>query len=256
MIQDKDGDINNDALYNQNINFLPGEIKSSIENSLELMHFMFDVYHKAMGQLAPELQKLMWQQYPVFKTEKRPFVLESINDITFTTGGPLLWKLFYLVQGQKAGENIRNKYPGFEHYVECYGRPQQPETIDESTRPEYPLLTDEEWEMYCNFKNKALLESFNKEEKRKFEFIELMQTVLFKYFKELEELNSDEWIIYAVDIIEEYETYRRKCSDIELFIDGGFPEEDIKRTEEEFRQNYHSLSQEITDKKEQLRNRR
>jgi len=155
MIHDKDGGINFDSLYNENINFQPREVKSSIENSLELMHFMFDVYHKAMGQLAPQLQKLMWQQYPTFKTEKRPFVLESINDITYTIGGPLLWKLFYLVQGQKAGENIRNKYPGFEHYIECYGRPQQPETIDESTRPEFPLLTDEDWEMYRDYKNKA-----------------------------------------------------------------------------------------------------
>jgi hypothetical protein len=77
-----------------------------------------------------------------------------------------------------------------------------------------------------------------------------------KYFKELEELNADEWIMYAVAIVDEYDYYLSTCEHVELFIDCGFPEDDMKLTDEEFDTNYCNLSKEIKDKTDDLRNRR
>lgn len=256
MIYDNEGDIDYDAWYNSSKAYFPEKFKKQMEDSYDLMHFMYSVYRKVMRQLAPALRKLMRQQYPVFKTEKRPLVVEYIESISTTIGYSLLFNLYHLVQGQKAGVNIREKYQKLDSWVDFYARPQHPHTIDETTRPEYTWMSDEEWEVYRDSENKAMLEFFNWKEKRKFEFIDLVQKLIFKYYKELEELNPDEWIMYAVHMGDEYETYLSQCEDVELFIDCGFPEEEIKLTDEEFRQNYHNLSQEIKDKTDELRNRR
>jgi len=101
-----------------------------------------------------------------------------------------------------------------------------------------------------------LLEFFNWEERRKFEFIDLVQTIILKYFKELEELNSDEWIIYAVAMREEYQYYMTSCENVELFIDCGFPEEEIKLADVEFIKTNSKLGNEIIRKASALRNRR
>jgi len=79
----------------------------------------------------------METQYPVFKTEKRPMVLEFINTIATTTGFSLLFRLYNLVQDQKKGVNVREKYPKFDSWGELYARPQHPGNVEETNRPIY-----------------------------------------------------------------------------------------------------------------------
>lgn len=256
MIRDNEGDINYDAWYSGNKDYIPEPMKKDFEDCFEIMHFMYGVYRKVMRQLAPALLKLMWQQYPVFKTERRPLVVKHIKAISTTTGYTLLFNLYHLVQDQKSGVDVREKCPELDSLVDFYARPQHPDTINETKRYQYTWLNDEEWEVHRDHENSELLIFFNWKEKRKFEFVDLVQKLLFKYYKELEELNADEWILYAVHIREEYEAYLCGCEDVELFIDCGFPEEEIKLSDEEFRQNVRKLSLEIRDKTDELRNRR
>ena len=256
MEYDKEGDPNYNAWFNLNKQYIPPQFVDNMQESIDLMHFLSSVYFKVMKHLAPALHRLMREQYPVFKKEKRPLVVDYINTVASTTGYALLWKLYKLVNDQRAGVNVREKYPKFDEWVEFYGRPHKPDTINEATRPEYTWLNDAEWEVYRDNENKAFLEFFNWEQKRVFDFIDVVQTLLFKYFKELHELNADELIIYAVDIRDEYEYYLSGCEHAELFIDCGFPEEDMKLTDEEFDKNYSALNAEKKDYVQSLRERR
>lgn len=252
----EDKTIDFETWYIKYRSLLPKEfVDYTKEHSYEIF-FMFQLYRKVMAEIHPSLRKLMNKQYPVFKTENRPLVTEYINNISATTGHELLFKLIRLVQGQKNGVNVREKYPKFDRWVDFYGRPQKPKTIDEATRSWDSWMSDEEWIIFRDSENKALLEYFNWKEKRKFEFIDLIQTILFKYYKELEDLNPDEWIIYAVDIRDEYEYYLTSCEDVELFIDCGFPDDYIKLTNEQFRENYSKLNMDIKQKATELRKRR
>ncbi len=244
------------AWFKLNKDFIPPEDRDIFEKGIEQMHFYRNIYFKILDNLAPALYELMLEQYPVFKTEKRPMVLEAIHDISITIGSTLILKLDTLLQGQYNGVKIREKYPKFDEWVEFYARPGKPYTVDETNRCWYEYLNDKEWEEYRDNENRILLEYFNWQEKRKFEFIDLLQTILFKYYEELKELNADEWIIYAVHIRDEYEDYLTSCEDLELFIDCGFPEENVNFTNEEFQTNYSKLSDEIRDYASKLRNRR
>ena len=256
MEYDKDDELNFEAWYHLNKSHFPAEFNVFIEESYDTFYFLFNVYRKVMQRMAPALRKLMATQYPVFKTEKRPMVLEFIDSIATTTGYSLLFRLYNLVQGQKKGINVREKYPKFESWIEFYARPQHPNTFDQNKRHQYIWFNDEEWEAYVETENNKMLEFFNWQEKRKFEFIDLVQTIILKYFKELEELNADEWIIYAVDMRKEYEYFMNSCENVELFIDCGFREEEIKHTDEEFLASYSNLSNEIKKKALELRERR
>jgi hypothetical protein len=256
MEYDKDGDLNFHAFYNRVVNYVPSDMQKEMANTFDFCNFYYTVYSKVMRNLAPALHKLMKRQYPVFVTENRPLVTDYINVIATTTGYKLLLNLFHLIQGQKAGVNLRQKYPEFERWVEFYARPHKPDTIDETHRHEYTWLTDKEWDELRESENQILLEYFNWSEKRKFEFIDVVQTILFKYYEELHDLNADELIIYAVHIRDEYEYYLTNCEHIELFIDCGFPEDHMKLTDEEFQTNYSNLSSEAKNATTELRNRR
>lgn len=256
MIYDNEGDLNYDAWYSSSKDDLPEPLGKVFADNFDKLHFLCNVHQKVMKKLSPALHKLMLEQYPVFKAEKRPSVLKKIETISSTTGHLLLLHLYHLVQGQKVGVNIRETYPDFDKWVELYARPEYPKTIDETTRYQYTWMIDEEWEVYRDNENKAMLQFFNWKEKRKFEFVDLIQKLLFKYYKELEDLNADEWIIYAVFMGEEYESYLLGCEDLERFIDCGFPEELIDQTYEEFLERFLNLSREITDKRSELRSRR
>jgi len=255
MIYDNEGDLNYDAWYSSNKDDLPEPLGNLMADNFDKFHFLCNVHQKVMKNLAPALRKLMLKQYPVFRTEKRKLVVQKINSVLTTTGHLLLLNLYHLVQGQKAGENVRETYPDFDTWV-GYARTESPNLIDENKRSQYTWLSDEEWEVYRDNENKDILQFFTWQEKRKFEFIDLVQKLLFKYFKELEDLNADEWIIYAVYIREEYEAYLFGCEEIERFIDCGFPEELVNQTYEEFLERFMNLSCEITDKRSELRSRR
>ena len=256
MEYDNEGDMDFQAWYHLNKGYFPPELDKVLVNSYDSFYFLFNVYRKVMDKMAPALRKLMVKQYPVFKTEKRPLVVEFIDSIATTTGYSLLFRLKTLVEDQKNGVSIPEKYPQLEEWKDFYVRPQQPSRVDESTRPLYSWLNDEQWKAYVETENRKMLEFFNWTEKRKFEFIDVVQTIVLKYFKELENLNSDEWIIYAVDMREEYEYYLSSCENVELFIDCGFPEEDIKLSDKEFTENYGKLSDKIKKQARALRNRR
>lgn len=256
MEYDQDGDMDFQAWYHLNKDNFPPELDEVLENSYDSFYFLFNVYRKIMDKLAPALRLLMAKQYPVFKTEKRPQVAAFIDTIATTTGYSLLFRLKTLVEDQKKGVSIREKYSNLEAWKALYVRPQQPPTIDQGKRSHFWWLNDLQWEKYVETENKKLLEFFQWSEKRKFEFIDVVQTIVLKYFKELEELNPDEWIIYAVHMHDEYEYYQVSCENVELFIDCGFPEKDIKLSDREFIRNYSKLNSKVKQQARLLRNRR
>lgn len=256
IIHDKDGDINYHAWFEMYKDYLPGKFQTMIEKNKSSLYFLFHVYRKVMRDLEPALQKLIYRQYPVFKKETRPLIVEEIQAITSTTGSSLLFNLYHLLDDQRNGVNVRKKYTEFEEWKQFYAMPKVPDVLDESTRPQYTWLSDEEWVKHVESENKAFLEFFNWCEKRKKEFMDVVQTILFKYYKELENLNGDEWIIYAVHIRDEYEYYLSNSESLEEFIDCGFPEEDIKLSHDEYFERYRQLSPEVRKHSSELRKRR
>jgi len=256
MLYDQEGDPNFDAWFSQNQRNFPKELVDFLKEHYDTFHFLFSIYRKILKHLDPAMHELMLKHYPVFRTEQRPAVLEYLDDLPTLTCDAILIKIYHLWLNQKAGKNIRDSFPDIDKWRDFYGKPKTPDTIDESTRPDYTWISDAEWEQYRDSENASLLEFFNWEEKRKFEFVDLVQTYIFKYYKEIENLNPDEWIVYAMIIRDEYEYFKTICENIELLIDCKMPEKYVDCPIDEFQQAYSSIDKEVKDRATEFRNRR
>jgi len=257
MVYDNEGDKNIEEWSRLNNDFLPEDAKEYFEENRDVLHVMFDVYPKIKRHITPALRKLLYKQYPNLRTETRPMVVEFIEGILFITATvKYLMQMYHLVHGHNTGRNVREEYTELDDWVDFYCRPAKPQVVDESKRYKFWWITNKEWKAEIEEENRELLKNFNREERRKAEFVNLVQKIYFKYYPELLDLNNDEWILYAVLIREEYELFKELAEDVELFIDCEFPEEDIKLSDEDYWKKYSTWPQELKDKGSKLREER
>jgi hypothetical protein len=212
------------------------EIREHVTDNDVLIFMLHRRYQLLMKNLIPAIRQIMREQYSLIASEKRPLVLEKIEEIIQMIAEDVIFEMFNLEIGQSIGVNVREKYPELDKWVEFYGRPAKPEFIDESFREKVPWLTDEQWNKIKEEDMQETLDAFNWKTSRIFDFINAVQTVLFEYYPQLLNLNSDEWIIYAVILREAHTDYLISCEDLECFIEAGFPQEDIKLPYMEFRE--------------------
>jgi hypothetical protein len=257
MIYDKEGDMNFDGWVSYNRDVFPEELTDYFEVHKDILHVMFYVRPKIKRYLTPALRKLMYRQYPVLRAESRPLIVEFIDDIIYIIATEIfIMKMYHLVNGHNTGVNVRDLYPELDSWVDFYCRPAKPYTMDVTHRKDYWWKTDAEWEAQVEYENSQLLEIFNWEQSRQSEFINLVQNAFFKYYPELLDLSSDEWIVFAVEIREEYESFKTYCDHIEEFIDCQFPEEDMKLTDNEYFEKYRTLPEVISKNASEIRDRR
>ncbi len=228
--------------YDNNFAYFNRASKTELGVNLEITLFYNGVYRLVMKEFAPAVRKLMFKQYPLLETEFRPIVVEHINWIVSKAGHRLLLMLYILVQDQKEGINLREKYPDFESWINFYARPPKPPVPDYHYCDNHPILSnsltveqikeiaDEEWE--------SDIKHFNMVERLKKEYYDLIQPLVFKYCTALEDLDYDGWIIYAVEIREEYEDFKLRCQHVDTFIEYEMDEEDINLSYKEFHEKF------------------
>lgn len=184
---------------------------------------------EAMDELRPKLRRLMFKQFPLFSTEMRPLVVKEIDQIIHYTGMQLLYSLFVEVLHQKGGtNNINERFPDLNHWLDLYARPEQPNLIDISMYDDFPTLSLEEKQELVEATNKEETDNCKEYESRRFEFFDLVQNVIFKYYPNVHILEGDGWNVFGILIGIEYQYFRDSCYHINNFIKAGLPEEDIQ----------------------------
>ncbi|NVO09856.1 MAG: hypothetical protein HXX16_07850 [Bacteroidales bacterium] len=212
------------------------EIREYVKDSDVLIFLLHHRYQLLVEHLIPAIRKVMREQYPLIAAEKRPLVLERIEEIIQMTVEEVIFDMFNLEIGQSIGVNVREKYPELDEWVEFYCRPAKPKFIDDSLRERMPWLTDEQWDKIKEENIQETLDAFNWKTKRIFDFINAVQCVFIEYYPQLLNLNSDEWVIYAVNVRDTHTDYLIQCEDMECFIEAGFPQQDIKLPYKELRE--------------------
>ena len=228
--------------YDNNFGYFRRDSKTELGVTLDIALFYNGIYRPVMQELAPQVRKLMLKQFPLIGTEYRPMVLEHIDWIVSRAGHRMLMNLYVLIQDQKEGVNLREKYPDFERWIDFYARPPEPPVPDYSFFEKYPDLTanltaeqkKEIVEEECESKTKY----FYIQESTKTEYYDIIQPIVFKYYKALQDLDYDGWIIYAVEIREDYEEYKYRCEHVETFIEYEFEEEDINFEYKDFQEKF------------------
>jgi len=202
---------------------LPRELVDDSERYTLDLSILYDTYSKTISPLIHAINLLLPKHYSLFDDEMRPPIVEKIEAIAPDIASLFLFELFKLVYDQKSGVNVREKYNPFDFYVKHYGRPAQPQFMREEYRGALPDLSDEEWAERVREVNIEIQEEFDEENTPRVEFFDALQSVVFSHYSELENLNPDEWIIYALILHNVYREYQDRCWLVESFIDYGLP---------------------------------
>jgi len=220
--------------YDENLMYLKRESNEQSGPTLDISLFYTGIYNPVMQELAPLVRKLMLRQYPVIDTEYRHMVLDYINWLVSSAGHRLLLNLFVLVRDQKEGINLREKYPDFENWIEVYARPSKPQLVSVEDFSKFTVFTNHEKKSLVAEENIDIITIFEKKEKLKKDYYDIVQPIVFKHYPALQDLDYDGWIIYAVHIREDYEDFKYRCEHVKTFIEYEFQEEDINLKYDEF----------------------
>jgi len=256
MTQEDNSDLNFDSWYKSNKDQLPPKLKKVMDGSYEFIRFVAEDYKRGMEIISTALHELIRQHYPVFKTETRPLVLGRIEMIVTNAAYSLVTQTYSIIKDQKEGLDFRQQFPNMEELKKRYGKPDEPELVTDEERELYFDDDDAEWEEYKKEENEDILQYFNWETKRKREFMCVSQMLLFKLFKECEELDPDPLILFAGVLVEEYLLYRGLSELLERVIDCGFPAEVVKMPYTEYRKLVDELPKDKREFVYNLRNRR
>ncbi len=256
MFEDDDDDLERSEFeiwYDDNRNYFLRGATGIVEPSVEIEAFYIGVYCPAMHDLMSAIRQLLVKQYPIITTESRPAVLQAIERRIEITGHTFLLYLFDLVQDQKEGINLPEKYPDFEKWRVAYRTLHKPYKFDESFFDQFPWLTDEQKNEFMEESRKEEEERFNWKDKRKYDFINMLQRIVLKYYKEIMDFEADQWIVYSSLITNEYVEYRIRFEHYVTFIEYEFPEEDLYISYSEFSKKFHQRFNERWEKEQQLR---
>ena len=260
MFDDEEDDVNNErsefeAWFDTNRNYFTREEKNCIYTDLDLNCFYIGVYCPIMQELAPAWHKLVMKQYPLIDTENRPLILQYIDRLIKKTGHEFLLNLYELVQDQKQGINLREKYPDFVKWTELYPAYRVPNVSNVSIYDQFCWLTPEQKTELIVRSNQREMETFNYLYNRIFEFIHTLQEIVFKHYRAVYDLDADGWSLYSFYIQDEYFDYRMNFEHIDTFIEYDFPEEDIHLKYNEYMDKYQIKYEEKLAQEKHLRKR-
>jgi hypothetical protein len=209
--------------FNDHFFYFPVKYRMSEGFEQEAECFYNMVCSRLLREAKPMLLKLMYQQYPILSTDNRPEILEEIDNIASMKNSTLLAELFTLIIEDRNGEDLRKGFKDFESTTKFYGQPEKPHILKRSFYKRFKWISEQEKEqMYQQNKieaEEATAWSFN----RRKEYFDIFQSILFSSYRNLENLSHDGWIVYAVILREDYETFVHDIDRLTSVVEYQFP---------------------------------
>lgn len=213
-------------------NYLPQDFNATFEKFFEIAGFHYNVYHAMEEVCLPKLRAVVKKHYPDL-TVVHPVIEEYVNEVSSTTIFSLAYMMKGLVRDMKDGVDIQAKYPKLEEWRDFYVHP-KPSTMEGVPRNLFLYPDDEQWAKYVEEENRELYRFFCWEEKRKTDFYDIVQPELFKVYPVLEELEGDFWVLYAVNLRDEYEEWLTVMESTESAVQYEMPPESVRWDNEKY----------------------
>jgi hypothetical protein len=174
---------------------------------LDVELFYYSVYVPFKKELKEPLRKMVHQHYPYIATECRPEILAKIETLIDRVGHEFILFLRGMVQFWKTGKDLREMFPKLDEWAISYQSYRKPRYMSLSFWDWCDWLTEEEKQSLLDESNREADEQFAFEEKPRSEFYDLLQTIVFKYYNDLQDLDSDGWVMFEVFLRDEYTSY-------------------------------------------------
>jgi hypothetical protein len=221
----------NFEIYKQ---YLPNDFKASVDRYFEIRDFHYNVYMALEKECVPKLEALARKHYPPLAGSLHEVLRESIASTSAATCFGIAYKMKGLVKRMNEGIDVRSQYPKLEHWREFYLHP-KPHTLEDKNRSPFLHKDDAAWEEEKKRQNREMLRYFMWCEQRKTEFYDIIQPPLFRLYPELEDLEGDFWVLYAVELRDAYEEWLSMMEQTETVVIYQMPPESINWKYEDYR---------------------
>lgn len=194
---------------------------------MEVELFYYSVYVPFKKELKKPLREMVHRHYPHIATETRPEVLAKIEKKIDWVGHEFILFLHNMVEFWKTGKDLREMFPKLDEWAISYPRYRQPRYTNPSFWDKYDWLNEEQIQKFIEDDRKEADEVFAFEEKPRSEFYDLIQSLTFKYYPLVQELDTDGWVMFEVFLRDEYSNYQLDFEHYDGFIEYGFGVEDL-----------------------------
>lgn len=237
---------------------MPEEVRKQYEENYDIYHFFSDVFKPWHSEAKEKLEGLTQELYYDCLNPEQPTIRRYIDSVNAQSANDLILKLFALVKEGKEGIVMEEKYgkEKIDRWKEFYCRPQPPHLLTDERRNDYKYLTDEEWEAKMASENNSIRMYHNWEEKRKEIWYDAMQPLNFTYLPQLNDMEGDYWIVYAMEIRDEYERWKTRMEHVETVLDYRLDPELLFASRDEFTKAHTAVFQQYWKEEDNKRNQR
>lgn len=231
MFEDDEDDVlemsEAEAWYDNNLRFFDWKNKPTPGLPLGVELFYHSVFVPFKKELKEPLRQMVNRHYEYIATETRPEVLARIELKIDWVGHEFILFLRNMVEEWKTGKDLREIFPKLDEWAVTYPAFRKPRYMDPSFWDQFDWLTKEQIQEFIEENRKEADDLFAFTEKPRSEFYDLLQSLTFKYYPEVQELDADGWIMFEVFMRDEYTNYQMDFEHYDGFIEYGFDVEDL-----------------------------
>ena len=212
--------------YDDNLRFFDWKNKlPGLPMEVEL--FYYSVYVPFKKDLKEPLRQMVYRHYKYIATETRPEVLAKIEKKIDWVGHEFILFLYGMVQFWKTGKDLREMFPKLDEWAISYSAYRKPRYMDSAFWDQFDWLTEKQKQSLIDDSKREADEVFAFKEKPRSEFYDLLQRLTFKYYAEVQELDTDGWVMFEAFLCDEYTNYQLDFEHYDAFIEYGFEVEDL-----------------------------
>jgi hypothetical protein len=233
------------------------DLQATIEKKMETLKWWYDMYLPITTDIEPVLDELALKQYPKFEAAiQNEDMNRYIAGIHEEIAGKIAANIYRnSVVAMREKEDLKAKYPKLEQWREFYCKPHPPYVMDDSTRKWHPWLSEEEWEQFKKLEERRMARFREWEKEREDDFMNAVQPILFHHLPELNELEGDYFVSFAVDLRDYYEHWKSWLEHAETVIENEMPYDTVFYFGEEFRKLYHPYYEKNFDRLDKERDK-
>ncbi|MDD4994220.1 MAG: hypothetical protein PHR83_18520 [Paludibacter sp.] len=223
-----------EAWYDNNLRFFDWKNKATPGLPLDVELFYHSMYVPFKKELKEPLRQLVNRHYKYIATECRPEVLARIERKIDWVGHEFILFLRNMVEFWKTGKDLREIFPKLDEWAITYSSYRKPRYLDLSFWDKLDWLSEEQKQTMIEEEHREADELFAFKEKPRSEFYDLIQNLTFKYYAEVQELDTDGWVMFEVFMRDEYTNYQLDFEHYDEFIEYGFDVEDLNLPYKEY----------------------
>ncbi len=212
-----------EEFYKLNRDKFPEDFNGLLNSYFELRKAFYETLPAFEKTIHQALLPLMFKQFPDFiniTSEELKSHLKTINELF---AFDIFWKIFKLIEFDKQKIGWEKKYPGMQGWKEFYCKPQEADKAKRSHYYHTTFASDEEWRLFEEEENKKLLAYHLWEQNRQQQFYDIVQPLIFQTFPDVQNIEGDAWVVYAVAVRDNYEDWKSFSERIESIIDYQLP---------------------------------